>query len=108
MGTVGFSNLADAIQLHIYTVGPVPDMNLFHLFRKVATQEQVDMALGVLMDDRGVRVAQGLNEPYDEVCSDQCFVLCLLNSIVRSEMFLRSPIPCVMWFVIWISSCLSK
>lgn len=74
MGTVGFSDLADAVQLHIYTVGPVPNMNLFHLFRKVDNQLQVDRALGILMDDRDVRVSQGLTEPYDEVCSDKFVV----------------------------------
>lgn len=69
LGAIGFSALADAIQVHTYSLEPIPDMTLFHLFRKVSNQGEVDRAVGILMDDRSNRLKQGINRAYDEVCS---------------------------------------
>ncbi|GMH41028.1 hypothetical protein BSKO_08938 [Bryopsis sp. KO-2023] len=73
LGSLAFPHLCEAVQKHLYSVGPVPDMTLFHLFRKVRTQEEADKAVAILMDDRSCRLSRGVIQPYDEVTSAALF-----------------------------------
>jgi len=74
---LGFQDLFVAVKSHLLTLGPIPDMVLFHLFRKVHTREQADRAIALLQEDRFVRLSRGANSDYSEVTSSAVF--CALN-----------------------------
>lgn len=73
LGSLAFPHLFKAVEKHLYSVGPVPDMTLFHLFRKVQTQDEADKAVALLMEDRSCRLSRGVVQPYDEVTSAALF-----------------------------------
>ncbi|CAD7694653.1 unnamed protein product [Ostreobium quekettii] len=74
---LGFQDLFDAMKSHLWTSGPIPDMALFQLFRKVHNREQADRALALLNEDRATRVNRGMSSDYSEVTSSAVF--CALN-----------------------------
>lgn len=75
--SLGFQDLFDAVKSHLWTSGPIPDMVLFHLFRKVHTKEQGDRAIELLQQDRLIRLNRGASSDYSEVTSSAVF--CALN-----------------------------
>jgi len=74
---MGFQDLFDAMKSHLWTSGPIPDMALFQLFRKVHTRQQADKALALLNKDRATRLSRGVTSEYSEVTSSAVF--CALN-----------------------------
>jgi len=74
---LSFQDLFVAVKSHLLTLGPIPDMVLFHLFRKVHTREQVDRAIALLQEDRFMRLGRGAKTDYSEVTSSAVF--CALN-----------------------------
>ena len=75
--SLGFQDLFDAMKSHLWTSGPIPDMVLFHLFRKVHTKEQGERAMALLQEDRFMRLNRGVSSDYSEVTSSAVF--CALN-----------------------------
>eukprot|EP00210_Caulerpa_lentillifera_P008049 g7686.t1 len=71
--TLSFDAMHQLVALHLWTVGPISDMMLFHLFRKVFNKEQADRAVGALMKDRECRIYRGEITPYSEVTSSSVF-----------------------------------
>lgn len=70
---MSFDTLNATIVGHLWNTGPVPDIALFYLFRKVHSKDQADQAVAALMTDRDVRTRQGNSTPYSEVTSAAVF-----------------------------------
>lgn len=68
-----FDAVLQATNLHLWSVGPIPDISIFHLFRKAHNKEQVDRAVEVLFRDRQSRTCRGITTPYSEATSAAVF-----------------------------------
>eukprot|EP00210_Caulerpa_lentillifera_P005519 g5278.t1 len=71
--SLSFDAMHQAANLHLWTVGPVSDMTIFYLFRKVHSKEQANRAVDALMKDRECRNYRRNTTPYSEVASAAVF-----------------------------------